>query len=468
MNRNIHPILLCGGAGTRLWPLSRRDYPKQFVRLTGAESLLQGAARRVSGPLFAPPIVVTGHDFRFLVIEQLAGVGVQPQRVLIEPEARNTAPAILAAAFALSQSDPDALMLVAPSDHVIPDTEAFRDAVVKAVPRALAGDLVTFGITPTRAETGYGYLQLAPDAEPRADAPQNLLRFVEKPDATRAAQMIASGDFLWNAGIFLFTARTLIAAFCAHGPAVLIPVEAAVRAACCDLIFMRLDPVAWATAPDISVDYAIMEKASNLAVMPFSAGWSDLGDWDAVWQESGPDARGNVASPHSTAIACADTLLYSTSAGVELVGIGLQDIIAVATPDAVLVAHRSQTQRVKEAVAALQHKGAVQATQFRTAHRPWDENPHGLWAKRIEVAPGTTFNLQPQHHAATHWIILSGVAQMTHRDQVHLLCKNESLYVAAGGLHRLDNPGNVPLILLAVQTEAEGGVTTNHPQSAVG
>ncbi|PJF11309.1 mannose-1-phosphate guanylyltransferase/mannose-6-phosphate isomerase [Pseudorhodobacter sp. MZDSW-24AT] len=453
----IHPVLLCGGSGTRLWPLSRKSFPKQFSRLTGVESLFQGAARRLMGPGFAAPVVITGNDFRFIVVEQLAAIETSPQAILIEPEGRNTAPAVLAAALHLRATNPDALLLVAPSDHVVPDADAFRAAVQAAAPRARAGDIVTFGITPTRPETGYGYLELAPGADPRAQEPQPLARFVEKPKAAQAEAMIAAGNFLWNAGIFLFTAETLVQAFRTHAPVVLDPVSTAVAEARPDLGFSRLDATAWAQVPDISVDYAIMEKASNLAVMPFSAGWSDLGGWDAVWQEAGPDAAGNVASDNATAIGCEDTLLRSESPRVELVGIGLKDIIAVATTDAVLVAHKSQSQRVKEAVAALQAKGRAQATTFPTDHRPW-----GMFeslvigarfqVKRIVVNPGAALSLQSHHHRSEHWIVVEGTARVTVDDQVRLVTENQSVYIPLGAVHRMENPGKVPMVLIEVQT----------------
>ncbi|MFC6499695.1 mannose-1-phosphate guanylyltransferase/mannose-6-phosphate isomerase [Gemmobacter lanyuensis] len=453
----IHPVLLCGGSGTRLWPLSRKSFPKQFSRLTGNESLFQGAVGRLIGAGFKEPLVITGNDFRFIVVEQLAAIETSPLAILIEPEGRNTAPAVLAAALHLRVTQPDALMLVAPSDHVVPDAAAFRAAVQAAAPRALAGDIVTFGITPTRAETGYGYLELAPGADASAQTPQALARFVEKPKAKHAEQMLTAGNFLWNAGIFLFTADTLVKAFSQHAPDVLEHVGAAVSRAQPDLSFSRLDATAWANVPDISIDYAIMEKASNLAVMPFSAGWSDLGGWDAVWQEAGPDAAGNVASDNATAIGCEDTLLRSESPRVELVGIGLKDIVAIATTDAVLVAHKSQSQRVKEAVAALQAKGRAQATTFPTDHRPW-----GMFeslvigsrfqVKRIVVKPGAALSLQSHHHRSEHWIVVEGTARVTVDNEVKLLTENQSVYIPLGAVHRMENPGKVPMVLIEVQT----------------
>ena len=457
MTQVIHPLLLCGGSGTRLWPLSRKAFPKQFARVTGEESLFQGAARRLAAPGFAPPTVVTGSDFRFIVTEQLAACEIAPRAVLIEPDGRNTAPAVLAAALVLAQDDPEALILVAPSDHIIPDDEAFRDAVAAAAPCARGGHLVTFGITPDRAETGYGYLELAAGADPGARAPQPLARFVEKPDADRAAAMLASGNFLWNAGIFLFTAKALITAFKAHAADLLGPVEAAVSRAQADLGFTRLDPQAWADVPDISIDYAIMEKATNLAVMPYAAGWSDLGGWDAVWQESGPDGNGNVVSEHATAIGCAGTLLRSESPRVELVGIGLSDIVAVATGDAVLVAHKAEVQRVKEAVAALKARGAAQATEFPVDHRPWgwfESLVIGdrFQVKRIHVHPGAALSLQSHHHRSEHWIVVEGTARVTIDGEVRLVSKNQSVYIPLGSRHRMENPGKLPMVLIEVQT----------------
>ena len=453
----IHPILLCGGSGTRLWPLSRKSYPKQFAKLMGDESLFQASARRLSGDGFAAPVVVTGDSFRFIVTEQLAQIELAAQGILIEPEGRNTAPAILAAAMWVAKSDPQALMLVAPSDHVIPDTDAFAQTVQAAVPRAQAGDLVTFGITPTRAETGYGYLELAADADAGAKTPQTLARFVEKPDASRAADMLVAGNFLWNAGIFLFTAQAIIAAYQTHVPNLIDAVTAALGGANSDLGFTRLDAAAWEKADDISVDYAIMEKADNLAVMPFGAGWSDLGGWDAVWLETGPDAQGNVCSDNATASDCADTLLRSETEGVQLVGIGLDNIIAIAMGDAVLVADKSQAQRVKEAVDALKARGASQAVQLPRDYRPWGWYESlvigaRFQVKRIVVNPGAALSLQSHHHRSEHWIVVEGTAKVTVDDEVKLVGENQSVYIPLGAIHRMENPGKVPMVLIEVQT----------------
>ncbi len=455
--QTITPVLLCGGSGTRLWPLSRKSYPKQFAPLMGRESLFQASARRLSGAEFAAPVILTGEPFRFIVTEQLAAVEQAPQTILIEPEGRNTAPAVLAAALWLQARDPGALMLVAPSDHVIPGPEGFRAAVRAAAPRAAGGDLVTFGIAPDRPETGYGYLELAPGADPGAGAPQDLARFVEKPDAARAAEMLAAGRYLWNAGIFLFSVRAILEAYEAHAPALLEGVRAALAGAESDLGFCRLDSDPWTGVEDISIDYAIMEKAPNLAVMPYGGAWSDLGGWDAVWRESGPDAAGNVTSDNATAIDCRDTLLRSESGTLELVGIGLEDVVAVAMNDAVLVAHKSEAQRVKEAVAALKHRGARQAAAFPVDHRPWGWFEslvvgERFQVKRIVVHPGAALSLQSHHHRSEHWIVVQGTARVTVDDTVKLVTENESVYIPLGAVHRMENPGKLPMVLIEVQT----------------
>ena len=362
--------------------------------------------------------MVTGDPFRFIVTEQLAAIETDAQGILIEPEGRNTAPAVLAAALWLRDRDPGALMLVAPSDHVIPDTAGFRAAVAAAVPRAAKGDLVTFGIRPARAETSYGWLELAHGADPGVSAPQDLARFVEKPDATRAEAMLEAGNFLWNSGIFLFTAAAIIDAFDAHAPEMIAPVTASVEGAAQDLGFTRLDAQTWAEVPGISLDYAIMEHAANLAVMPYGGAWSDLGDWQAVWAESGPDGQGNVVSDSATAIDCRGTLLRGESEGQALVGIGLEDMIAVAMPDAVVLAPRDQSQRVKEAVSALRASGTRQATDFPVDHRPWgwfESLAAGdrFQVKRIVVKPGAALSLQSHHHRSEHWIVVQGTARIT-------------------------------------------------------
>jgi len=458
MAQDIHPLLLCGGSGTRLWPLSRKSYPKQFTRLTGDESLFQASARRLSGPGFAAPAVITGADYRFVVTEQLAGAEIAAAATLIEPEGRNTAPAILAGALELHARAPGALMLVAPSDHVIPDAAAFRDAVRAAVPAAEAGQIVTFGIRPDRPETGYGWLALSEaPASDFAPVPQPLRGFVEKPDAATAQGLLDGGLHLWNAGIFLFSTDAILAAFETHQPEIMAAVMRAVDRAARDLHFLRLDPEAWAECADISIDYAVMEKAENLTVVPYGRAWSDLGGWDAVWRESGPDDAGIVTSGPATAIDCTGSLLRAEDEQQALVGIGLKDIIAVAMPDAVLVAHKDRAQDVKQAVAALKAQGAKQAETLPRDYRPWGwfegiALGERFQVKRIHVHPGAALSLQSHHHRSEHWIVVSGTAKGTIDDEVQLVTENQSVYIPLGAVHRMENPGKVPMVLIEVQT----------------
>lgn len=458
MTHIVHPILLAGGSGTRLWPLSRKSYPKQFAKIIGEGSLFQASAQRLFGDGFAAPVILTGSDFRFIVTEQLAAVEIAPAGILIEPEGRNTAPAILAAALSLAAHAPEALMLVAPSDHVIPDPAAFRAAVQAATPAAQDGQLVTFGIRPDRAETGYGWLEMsqAPSAD-FAPVPQPLKRFVEKPDSATAEAMLNGGQYLWNAGIFLFAVKEIIAAFEAHVPNMLTQVRMAVEQAEQDLGFTRLAPEPWGQIEEISIDYAVMEKADNLSVVPYGGAWSDLGGWDAVWRESRPDEAGMVVSDAATAIDCENTLLRSEISQQQLVGIGLTDIIAVAMPDAVLVAHKSRAQDVKKAVAALKAKGAVQAETLPRDYRPWgwfESLVVGsrFQVKRIVVHPGAALSLQSHHHRSEHWIVVEGTAKVTIGEEAKLVTENQSVYIPLGATHRMENPGKVPMVLIEVQT----------------
>ncbi|MFT7057531.1 MAG: mannose-1-phosphate guanylyltransferase/mannose-6-phosphate isomerase [Pseudorhodobacter sp.] len=453
----ITPVLLCGGSGTRLWPLSRKSYPKQFASIIEEGTLFQASVQRLAGPDYAAPLVITADAFRFIVTEQLAAIGCTPGAVLIEPTARDTGPAILACALHLAATDPEALMLVAPSDHVIPETALFGQTVAAAVPAALAGQLVTFGITPDRPETGYGYLELDAAPVPGAPpAPIGLRAFVEKPDAVRAEAMLTEGRYLWNAGIFLFKASAIIAAFDTHVPGMSKAVGNALSAAKLDLGFVRLAPAPWAEAQAISIDYAVMEKAKNLSVVPYSGRWSDLGDWASVWRETA-DATGVALSGPALAIDCRNTLLRAEGVAQKVVGIGLDDIIAVAMPDAVLIAHKSRSQEVKAAVAALKSEGAVQAETFPRDHRPWgwfESLVVGdrFQVKRIVVHPGAALSLQSHHHRSEHWIVVQGTAKVTVGEDVKLVTENQSIYVPLGALHRMENPGKMPMVLIEVQT----------------
>ncbi|MEM6656465.1 MAG: mannose-1-phosphate guanylyltransferase/mannose-6-phosphate isomerase [Pseudomonadota bacterium] len=458
--KTVYPVILCGGSGTRLWPLSRKSYPKQFVPLIGETSLLQDCAERMRGPENAPyakPLILTNEAFRFVVPEQLTAIGVDPGPILIEPEGRNTAPAVLAAALFLADKDPDAVMLVAPSDHVVPDNAAFHAAVAEGM-RTIAdrGDLVTFGITPKSPETGYGYLKLnhAPDT---SGAAVPLDRFVEKPDLDSAKTMLQDGSYLWNSGIFLFAVGDIVSAFEQHAPGLIDPVKKSVDEAQADLGFLRLDPDAWSTVDDISIDYAVMEKAGNLSVVPYDAGWSDVGSWSAVQELSHPDADGVATTGEVTAIGCRNALIRSESPSQEVVAMGLEDVIAVAMPDAVLVASMDRAQDVKQAVAALKAKGSKQAEALPVDHRPWgwfESLVIGdrFQVKRIHVHPGAALSLQSHHHRSEHWIVVEGTAKVTIDEDVRLVSENQSVYIPLGAVHRMENPGKVPMVLIEVQT----------------
>jgi len=437
--------------------LSRKSFPKQFSALTGEETLFQASVRRFGAPEFSAPLVISGSDFRFIVKDQMAAMGLAAQATLIEPEGRNTAPAILAAALLLDQSEPGALMIVAPSDHVIPQDAAFRAVVLAAVPAALSGQIVTFGIRPDRPETGYGWLELSEPSADFAPIAQPLRRFVEKPDLMRAQAMLADGRHAWNAGIFLATTTDLIAAFASFAPDILKGVRAAVSAIHYDLGFARLSAAEWALLPDVSIDYAVMEKAQNLTVMPYSGIWSDLGGWEAVWRDFGPDAKGVVTHGNALALDCTDSLLRSETGGLQLVGIGLKNIVAVAMPDAVLITTKDRAQDVKLAVAQLKAQKAPQAETFPRDHRPWgwyESLALGdrFQVKRIVVLPGAALSLQSHHHRAEHWIVVQGTAKVTVDADVRLISENQSVYIPLGAVHRLENPGKVNMVLIEVQT----------------
>ncbi|CUK08735.1 Alginate biosynthesis protein AlgA [Shimia thalassica] len=453
----ITPVIMCGGSGTRLWPLSRKSFPKQFARLTGDQSLFQACAARMTGDAFDAPLVLTNSDFRFIITEQLMDAGIAPGPVLIEPTGKNTAPAVLAAALYLHSKNPDAIMLVAPSDHVVPDIETFHEAVNEGL-RVVQeqGHLVTFGITPDRPETGYGYLELSAQPDGSGVAIP-LSRFVEKPDAATATQMLAEGNYLWNAGIFLFSVKTIIAAFEAYAPELMPAVAASVDKAEVDLGFLRLDPEAWEDVDDISIDYAVMEKTPDLSVVPYNGAWSDLGSWEAVMREDTPDGDGVVTAGPVTSIDCVDTLLRSEDKDLELVGIGLENTLVVAMRDAVLVADMDRAQDVKKAVSALKAKQAKQAESFAMDHRPWGHFEtlalsDRFQVKRIVVKPGAALSLQSHVHRSEHWIVVEGTARVTVDDDIRLVSENQSIYIPLGAVHRMENPGKVPMVLIEVQT----------------
>ncbi|QBY02240.1 mannose-1-phosphate guanylyltransferase/mannose-6-phosphate isomerase [Rhodophyticola sp. CCM32] len=450
----ITPILLCGGSGTRLWPLSRESYPKQFADVVGEDSLFQASARRCIGDGFADPVVITGNAFRFIVTEQLDECLIAPGSILIEPEGRNTAPAVLISALHVLRHRPDDLILIMPSDHAVADPDLFRATVAQGCAAAGAGQIVTFGIAPTRAETGYGWLERGAET---TDGAYNLERFIEKPDAETATRLLADDRYMWNAGVFLAQAKTLVAAYQTHAPDMLALAERALANATDDLGFTRIDPVAWAGMPDISIDYAIMEKAKNISLVPFQGDWSDLGNWQSVWQETTRDKDGNARSANTTALDCKDSLLRSESDGIELVGIGLTNIVAVAMGDAVMVADMSQAQNVKQAVTNLKAREAKQAVQLPVDYRPWGWFEtlvlgDRFQVKRIHVHAGASLSLQSHDHRSEHWIVVEGVAQVTIDDTEKQLSENQSVYIPVGSKHRLANPGPAPMVLIEVQT----------------
>ena len=420
-------------------------------------SLFQASAQRLTtseGIRFAAPITMTNADFRFIVGEQLQAIGIDPGAILIEPEGKNTAPAILAACLYSVAQHPDAILLVAPSDHVIPQVAAFHAAIALGLEQVAQGKMVTFGITPTRIETGYGYLEL--DALPK-DRAVALKSFIEKPDTQSAEKMIEAGHYLWNAGIFLFKARDMIAAFEAYAPDLLQPVTGPLKDGYPDLGFFRLAPEAWPQCADTSVDYAVMEHARNLSVVPYSAGWSDLGGWDAVWRETVNNPNGVFVSENATSIDCKNSLIRSENDTIELVGIGLKNIIAIAMNDAVLIADMSKSQDVKKAVDILKEKKAVQATHFPKDHRPWGwfeslTINEKFQVKKIHVHPGASLSLQSHKYRAEHWIVVSGIAEVTINKEVKLVSENQSVYIPLGAIHRMKNPGKEPMELIEVQT----------------
>ncbi len=450
----LHPVILCGGSGTRLWPSSRKAYPKQFVPLLGEKSLYQGTLERFAAEGFAAPLVMTGEDFRFLAVEQAEALGLSDAHVVVEPVGRDTAPAILAAALTL-QATPDDLMLVAPSDHVMGDVKAFYDAIKAGRQAAEDGALVTFGITPTHPETGYGYLQLAG----RPEGVTRVTKFTEKPDLEAAKAMIEAGHYLWNAGIFMGRVRDFIAAFEQYAPDLIEPVSAAVSEAHRDLGFTRLDADAFGKARATSVDYAIMEKAEWVVAAPLDCGWSDLGAWDALWSVSEPAAAGNVTSGDVTAVDCEGSYLRSEEPSMTMVGLGLKDVVAVAMRDAVLVADKSRAQDVKGVVEMLRAKGKTQADDYPRFHRPWGWYETlcldtRFQVKRIMVKPGGVLSLQSHRHRSEHWIVVAGTAEVTVGEEVKLVSENQGVYIPLGAKHRMANPGKVPMYLIEVQTGA--------------
>jgi mannose-1-phosphate guanylyltransferase / mannose-6-phosphate isomerase len=458
----IQPVILCGGAGTRLWPASREHHPKQLLALVDDDTLLQATARRVEaleGLSSLPPLVVANEEYRFVIAEQLRQIG-HPSRIVLEPMGRNTAPALTLAALVAAADGADPLLLVMPSDHVVRDLAVFGQAVTEGAVHAAQGAFVTFGILPARPETGYGYIRAGERRTPQGAA-RSIMAFVEKPDAATAAAYVSSGEYFWNAGIFLLRASAWLAALRHLHPAIVAACEQALRAARTDHDFLRVDRDAFAQCPADSIDYAVMEKLADHpglgagVVVPMSCGWSDVGAWDALWAVADKDAAGNVVRGKAL---LEDTRNSLVMAGSRLVAaVGLDNVVVVETPDAVLVADKAHTQSVKKIVERLRQDGQQQALQHRKVYRPWGwydaiDGGDRFQVKRIVVQPGARLSLQMHHHRAEHWIVVRGTAEVTCEDRTFLLSENQSTYIPLGQRHRLANPGRVPLEMIEVQS----------------
>jgi mannose-1-phosphate guanylyltransferase/mannose-6-phosphate isomerase len=446
---NILPVILSGGSGTRLWPLSREAYPKQFLPLVGDATMLQATWKRVAPISGKRPIIVANQEHRFMVAEQLLEVGASPEAIILEPLGRNTAPAIAIAALEALKNGDDALLLVLPSDHVVQDEAAFHAAVDAAIASAEQGKLVTFGIVPSGPETGYGYIKAVAGQGTRA-----VERFVEKPDLETAKQYVVSGEYFWNSGMFLFKASSYLDALEKLQPAMLQACRRSLELAKRDEDFIRLDAASFAECPADSIDYAVMEKTDAAAVVPLDAQWSDVGSWSALWEANARDEDGNSHHGDVIAIDCHNTYAH----GQRLITmIGLEDVVVVETDDAILVSDKSRVQDVKTIVSKLKAEGRSQVTWHRKVYRPWGaydsiDNGDRFQVKRITVKPGATLSLQMHHHRAEHWIVVSGTAKVTRGDEVILLTENQSTYIPLGVKHRLENPGRLPLELIEVQS----------------
>nr|WP_164082342.1 mannose-1-phosphate guanylyltransferase/mannose-6-phosphate isomerase [Stenotrophomonas pavanii] len=446
---SIVPVILSGGSGTRLWPLSRAAYPKQFLPLVGDDTMLQATWKRVASIAGAAPIVVANQEHRFMAAEQLRECKVLPQALILEPVGRNTAPAIAIAALQALANGEDALLLVLPSDHVVRNEAAFHAAVKQAAIAAEGGKLVTFGIVPTAPETGYGYIKAAVGEGVRA-----VDRFVEKPNLATAEQYVASGEYFWNSGMFLFKASRYLGELETLQPTILAACRQALDKAARDNDFIRLDAEAFAASPNDSIDYAVMEKTADAAVVPLDAEWNDVGSWSALWEVSDKDADGNACHGDVIVLDCKDSYAY----GNRLIAmVGLQDVVVVETDDAVFVGHKDRVQDVKEIVGRIKRDGRSEAAAHRKVYRPWGaydsiDNGARFQVKRITVRPGATLSLQMHHHRAEHWIVVSGTAEVTRGDEVILLSENQSTYIPLGVTHRLKNPGKLPLELIEVQS----------------
>jgi mannose-1-phosphate guanylyltransferase len=466
------PVILCGGTGTRLWPLSRASYPKQYWPLAGSgdETLLQQTHQRLKGlPALAPPLLICNEDHRFIVAEQMRQINVEPAGILLEPVGRNTAPAVAVAALQASASGADPLLLVLAADHVINQPERFRATVAAGIAAAEAGRLVSFGIVPTAPETGYGYIEAAaplalanpqasdgtPDQAGAVLVPVPIARFVEKPDLSTAEAFLATGRFTWNSGMFLFRASAILAELERLAPEVVSACRAALDNDSPDLEFLRLEREAFANCTNVALDVAVMEKTSLGAVLPLDAEWSDVGSWAALWETGQRDGAGNVL--RGRVISENSRNCYLRSEHRLVVGLGVDDLVVVETDDVVLVAHRDRAQEVKAIVGRLEREGAPESKAHRRIYRPWGHYDGVVegerWqVKKIEVKPGASLSLQMHHHRAEHWVVVKGTAMVEKNGVEELVGENQSTYIPLGARHRLRNPGKIPVQMIEVQS----------------
>ncbi|MBI1209117.1 MAG: mannose-1-phosphate guanylyltransferase/mannose-6-phosphate isomerase [Azospirillum sp.] len=455
--QKIHPAILSGGAGVRLWPMSREQFPKQVLNLTSDHSMIQETALRVLDPEnFTSPLVVCNEEHRFVIAEQLRQIGCQPARIILEPVGRNTAAAVAVSALTIAAEDPDGLMLVLPADHLIRDRRGFHAAVAQAAAAARAGSLVTFGIVPTAPETGYGYIRRGA-AMGRLDGTFQVAAFVEKPSREVAQTYIERGDHFWNSGMFLFPVAEVLAELERFEPAVVAACREALAGAVDDVDFLRLAAAPFAAAPTISIDYAVMERTERAVVVPADIGWTDVGSWSALWEIAAKDSGGNVQI--GDVISTGSRNCYLRSEGALVAAVGLENIIVVATADAVMVADRDRVGEIKGMVQELKRLGRDEPISHLKVHRPWGFYQllhHGdrFQVKRLTVNSGAKLSLQLHYHRAEHWTVVNGTALVTRNQETILLRENESMFIPLGTPHRLENPGRVPLNLIEVQSGA--------------
>ncbi len=450
----IIPVILSGGSGTRLWPVSRESFPKQFWPLLSDRSMIEETARRAVGPGFAPPIVVCNQDHRFLVAEQMREAGIVGARILLEPIGRNSAPAVAAASLLAAEDNPDSVLWMMAADAAITDLPKLHALLAEAVAAARAGRIVTFGMRPTGPEIGFGYIEVG-DPLPGLPGVHTLARFVEKPDARTAERLVADGRHLWNSGMFVFTARTMLAELERHAPAIVVAVTAALADRAQDLDFIRLGAAAFGSSPSISLDYAVAERTDRAAVVPADLGWSDVGSWDALWDLGAKDSDGNVAVGDVLLEGASDC--YVRSDGIVTAVVGLQDAVVVVTEDAVLAMHRDRAQDVKRVVDRLRTAKRHEAVAHNRSYRPWGFHEtliaeDRFRVERVVVKPGQKLSLQKHFHRAEHWTVVQGSALVTRDGETVLVRENESVDLPIGAVHRVENPGRIPLTLIEVQT----------------